>query len=337
MPYTKIWPTYRPANGFNAFPIAWAVEDASGTDSIDGMANAIAVVGQGGDSVYTGAIAKNAQSITKYGLIEKVITQSSDPGDAALKKIAEQQLKDLDQLNSTRSAKMWGSDMVMAGEVMELHQKKWGLDGDYRVKSVTHNYERAGHIMELELENASPVRSTSGEDSTTVYGLPDDLGQSQSSDSGSGNLGTSSGIEAVENFVSAAAEKVGWSESKAHNKNAMYPLGYGKSGAQWCGYFVDYCARKAGISTVVIPDTGSSQEFMATGKRRNRWHDRNGYTPRRGDIVVWTRGSGGTGHVGIMISSNRCICGNASNQVKNQKLYTSDGSLWLNGFYSWWE
>lgn len=335
LPTTKIWPTYKPADNIADFPIQWAVQSITGSDSIDGMANAIQLVGQDSSAVYTGAIAKNVTSINKYGLLTKVVTQQTDPGDAALKTIVEKDLKDSDQLQASRSVTLWGSDMVMAGGILEFHQPKWKLEGDYRVKSVTHNYERQGHVMTLELTAAAVIRSTSGEDSTKVYGLPDDLGQS--SESSSGSDGTSTGNGSVESFISAAESLIGWSEKKAGNANAMYPKGKGTSGVNWCGWFVDWCARQAGVSTTLIPDTGSSQEYMATGKRRGKWHPHGSYQARRGDIVVWSSG-GGHGHVGIMTSSSQCICGNTGrNMVESQKLWLRSGSLSLSGFYSWWE
>lgn len=345
MPYWKIWPTYKPASNVAEFPITWALESASGTDSIDGMANAIAVVGQGNNAVYTGAIAKNSTSIMKYGLIEKVLTQNSDPGDAALKTLAETELKDSDQLQASRSATLWGSDMVMSGEVMEFHSEKWNLVGDYRVKSVTHKYERSGHLMDVELVNVTPVRSTAGADDTKVYGLPDDLGQSQTSETdgyseGDDGYVADSGAngDARDRLLKVALSQVG-----VAGKNPYAKYGFGSPGIQWCAVFVSFCANRAGISTSLIPKSTSSQSYRSKAQSVGKWHPAGSYVPRKGDIVVWTkRGDSGHGHVGIVEDANHTVEGNTGKGVVKRRSWSGgikalDSSRYLNGFYSWWE
>ena len=310
MPYWKIWPTYKPASNVAEFPITWALESASGTDSIDGMANAIAVVGQGNNAVYTGAIAKNSTSIMKYGLIEKVLTQNSDPCDAALKTLAETELKDSDQLQASRSATLWGSDMVMSGEVMEFHSEKWNLVGDYRVKS-----------------------------------LPDDLGQSQTSETdgyseGDDGYVADSGAngDARDRLLKVALSQVG-----VAGKNPYAKYGFGSPGIQWCAVFVSFCANRAGISTSLIPKSTSSQSYRSKAQSVGKWHPAGSYVPRKGDIVVWTkRGDSGHGHVGIVEDANHTVEGNTGKGVVKRRSWSGgikalDSSRYLNGFYSWWE
>lgn len=172
-------PNYKPAENVREFPITWALESITGSESVDSMTNHVSVVGQSDDTIYVGAIAKNDESIKKYGLITRILTQTTDPGDSELRKIAVNELTQNDALNYSRTVKLWGSDEVMAGEVLLFNSPEWGLKGNYRVISVTHEYGQAGHTMTCEVEAVSADRSTSTDDSVVIYGLPDDLGQTK--------------------------------------------------------------------------------------------------------------------------------------------------------------
>ena len=172
-------PNYKPAVNVAEFPITWALESITGSKSIESLVNHVSVIGQAEDAVYVGAVAKNDASIKQYGLITKILTQTTDPGDAELRKIATNELTANDRLSYQRTVKLWGSDEVMAGEVLLFNSPKWGLKGNYRVISVTHDYGQAGHTMTCEVEAVTADRSTSTDDSVVIYGLPDDLGQTK--------------------------------------------------------------------------------------------------------------------------------------------------------------
>ena len=180
-------PLYKPAENVAEFPITWALESVSGSESIDTLANHISVVGQADETIYVGAIAKNDASIKKYGLITKILTQSTDPGDSSLRKLAADTLSADDVLDYKRTVSLWGSDDVMAGEVLLFNSPAFGLKGNYRVLSVTHEYGQAGHMMTCEVKAVETERASNSDDSIVVYGLPDDLGQTAINAGDAGN------------------------------------------------------------------------------------------------------------------------------------------------------
>lgn len=92
----------------------------------------------------------------------------------------------------------------------------------------------------------------------------------------------------------------------------MYTEWYGFNGA-WCGMFVDYCARQAGVSTDVIPTGIASVKniknwYISAG----RWHDYT-YHPQPGDLVVYSE-TNDAGHVGIVTG------------VDESRFYTREGN-----------
>lgn len=150
----------------------------------------------------------------------------------------------------------------------------------------------------------------------------------------------------VERFVQTGLSFVGvLDERKAGKANPVSVYGFGGSGDQWCGWYVAFIASKTGISESVIPKTGASQGYRTFAQRVGKWHSAEGYTPRRGDILVFTnRGDSAHGHTGIVTGGTApyhftSVEGNSSNRCQER---TYNGSGWssrqfLNGFFSWYE
>lgn len=72
------------------------------------------------------------------------------------------------------------------------------------------------------------------------------------------------------------------------------------SGLPWCGHFVVWCARAAGVSSDVIPDVYNCEAMAAFFQQRGQWHDAS-YIPDPGDLIFYTYGYGIT-HVGVVTS-----------------------------------
>ena len=118
--------------------------------------------------------------------------------------------------------------------------------------------------------------------------------------------------------VSIAYKQVGYKES-GDNLNA-YGLEFGKNGVPWCVYFVDWCMKKAGVST--YPITGSTTEMADYFMERRAYHNKqqehwkyggiscdlpvdNEYVPRPGDYAaIENKGGAGDGpdHTGIVVA-----------------------------------
>lgn len=120
-----------------------------------------------------------------------------------------------------------------------------------------------------------------------------------------------------------AASQIGYSAGT--NKDNIYAkeLG-GINYANWCAYFVTWCAKKAGLASTNYPslsEFGSVTKIFKWFKERGRWHRKNGtswnyngitdnssvdsnYTPNAGDLVLFetSRYSDGPDHIGMVES-----------------------------------
>ena len=88
------------------------------------------------------------------------------------------------------------------------------------------------------------------------------------------------------------------------NNWTKYGAWYGLNGYAWCAMFVSWCAHQAGVPEDIIPKFHSCTMVMNWFKRNRRWKPRKGYTPVKGDIILY--GSGDTAvHVGIVTGSDK--------------------------------
>ncbi len=135
------------------------------------------------------------------------------------------------------------------------------------------------------------------------------------------NTHVNTGNQALD-LVAVAKTQVGYAEgSNNYNK---YAASFGNANAPWCGYFISWCARQAGIPTSVIPSTGSSSAFFSIGTYHSR---SSGYIPQAGDIMLY--GSYGNAyHVSIVEyysgSKVYVLDGNWSDQVSSHSTTLSN-------------
>ena len=122
----------------------------------------------------------------------------------------------------------------------------------------------------------------------------------------------SSNTAQCDNFIAIAKAEIGYKEkasnSQLDDKEANAGSGnytkYGRDvsgqtgpGWPWCHQFVSWCAKKAGCENI-IPITASCAEGVSYFRNKNQYHEKSGYTPKKGDIIYF--GSGGGDHVGIV-------------------------------------
>lgn len=115
-----------------------------------------------------------------------------------------------------------------------------------------------------------------------------------------------------------------------------YGAWYG-SQAAWCHMFVSWCANQAKIGTDIIPEEASTvagrQFFINANRYENSAYKGGTYTPQRGDIIYFKKGSttAVTDHVGIVESvvgnTVHTIEGNASDQVMRRSYSTSSSEI----------
>ena len=112
-------------------------------------------------------------------------------------------------------------------------------------------------------------------------------------------------------IVQIALTQLGYTESdtdrSGNNGYTKYGDFYGYPYADWCGCFVNWCARKANVSTSVLARTGLTKpsNWGLTGFRSSE------RIPQPGDLFFkcWTNGNY-AGHVGIVykvdVANNIC-------------------------------
>ncbi len=87
----------------------------------------------------------------------------------------------------------------------------------------------------------------------------------------------------VEDLIGIAMTQVGYYGNTT--TGTKYGAWYGENFtySQWCGMFVAWCANQAGIPTSVIHKTAKANNYRNSGT----YHYKDGYTPVRGDLVLY--------------------------------------------------
>lgn len=320
---TPIKAYHRPAANVASFDITWALGAVTGEDSIADLYNAVVIAAEDSGRVYIGAQAKNAESVKKYGFMQRVESVSDNPGTAQLGQMVRTLLHQSDRVGRTRTVgEIWGCDEVRSGVVLSFNSPAFGLSGRHRVTRVTHHYGGAGHTMELEVKALDEPRAAGGTDTVQVWGLPESL-----SGGASGNISVGSGGTA-DAFLRVARSQIGYREGRGSRNK--YGAWAGNDGVAWCVYFVGWCAFKAGAP---IPTkygyVGDMSDYFA---RRGRYRSvASGYIPKPGDLMIQ-----GTRHIGIVESATRgavqTIEGNCSDSVRRMTRRYSE----ITGFCTPW-
>ena len=120
-----------------------------------------------------------------------------------------------------------------------------------------------------------------------------------------------------------------YQDGKKYSAYGDWYTGSTAASGAWCAMFVSWCADKAGISTSIVPKTATSYDYKTSGI--GIYHDKNGYTPKRGDLVLYHYSTGADrpiNHVGIVredaeykdgVLTILTIEGNVQNKETNNK------------------
>ena len=82
------------------------------------------------------------------------------------------------------------------------------------------------------------------------------------------------------------------------------------NGAAWCAYFVVWCARQAGVTDDIIPESYSCSYIRSWYDKRNLWHISSyyggNYYPQAGDLVIfdWEHEKEDGDHIGIVTGTD---------------------------------
>lgn len=103
----------------------------------------------------------------------------------------------------------------------------------------------------------------------------------------------------LETFISTAIAEIGTQEKPANSNKVKYNK---NNGQFWCGYFVDWCAKKAGVK---IPSCVYTPSGVEGFKGRGQWYNIETSKPKPGDIVFFDfPGGEKVDHVGIVVEVN---------------------------------
>lgn len=118
--------------------------------SIEGLYNAIKVAGESKNKVRDLAYKEDAETIKKYGKMQKLeFLDKGDYGKAA--SIAINQLATLNKVQDNLTITLLGNDDCRANRVLEITDTVTGAKGKYLIVGCTHNINDI-HLMDLELE-----------------------------------------------------------------------------------------------------------------------------------------------------------------------------------------
>ena len=121
-------------------------------------------------------------------------------------------------------------------------------------------------------------------------------------------------------LVEIATAEVGYIEEAVPENKTKYQ----KANQPWCGAFVNWCGKKAGVE---IPNTVYTPAGADAFKKMKRWYEGEDVEPQAGDIVYFDFPADGVdriSHVGIVVKDNldgtvTCIEGNTSSDKKGDQ------------------
>lgn len=147
---------FKPATNVAVFDVTDKNAHSRGkyTHSIENLKNAvIAEVNskKSGEMPEKQFIARDEESIKKYGLLAENHSVNSDEVDN-IQHLAETELKEKNTLKRELTMDFIGHDSARPGRVMHIADDYLGIDGNYRIKSVTHKINGNIHTMTCNLE-----------------------------------------------------------------------------------------------------------------------------------------------------------------------------------------
>lgn len=124
----------------------------------------------------------------------------------------------------------------------------------------------------------------------------------------------------AELLIEIATAEIGYIEEAVPENKTKYQ----KANQPWCGAFVNWCGKKAGVE---IPNTVYTPAGADAFKKMKRWYEGENAQPQAGDIAYFDFPSDGVdriSHVGIVVKDNldgtvTCIEGNTSSDKKGDQ------------------
>lgn len=120
------------------------------TESIEDLKNAISLVDTKEKTTFVVASATDSESISKYGLLGSI--EKIDNDDKTSKSvIAQNMLKELNQIKISISVDMLGVDDFKKGSILPLEYPDFNLSGSFYAKNTKHEIKNKNHYVSAEL------------------------------------------------------------------------------------------------------------------------------------------------------------------------------------------
>jgi len=148
---------FKPAINVAEFDVTEKNDHGRGkyTHSIENMRNAVTAEVNSktsGEMPEKQFIARDEESIRKYGLLAENYSVNSDEADN-IQELAKNELKEKNKLSRELSIDFIGHDKARPGRVMHIVDDWLGIDENYRIKSVSHKINGCSHTMSCTLES----------------------------------------------------------------------------------------------------------------------------------------------------------------------------------------
>lgn len=128
------------------------VSNFSASQSIQDLKNKILITDNKEDNVYKLAEVQDSQSISEFGLIQKIENPDEESKQSNIV-IARNLLKELNKVKITKSADMLGVDEVESGVILPFNYPDYDFVGNYLVNQVDHTVKNDNnHTMKVDLE-----------------------------------------------------------------------------------------------------------------------------------------------------------------------------------------
>lgn len=126
------------------------ISDPQRTLSMGDMKNSVEIVAGDEKKVKVAAVAKDDNSIKKYGLLHHS-EEIDEKEKAKAKQVADNLLKDMNKMTESSSVTLPGNHEARAGRMVRLNEPITGLVGEYGITNAQHDINNGIHLMTLTL------------------------------------------------------------------------------------------------------------------------------------------------------------------------------------------
>lgn len=136
--------------GYTKVKILDIISNSTHSRNIEDLKNTVLVVSGDEKSTKVIATAEDASNISKYGLLQEIISVD-DKQIGQARNIANTTLKDLNRVIEDISLELLGHDDIRAGRMIEIVEPVTKIQGTYLIKSANHTENNGIHKVSIQL------------------------------------------------------------------------------------------------------------------------------------------------------------------------------------------